>query len=344
MSTERSFDTVGPVRLAVADLPEAGAGVRRVTFPQADGPGDVHSYLLRGASGWTLVDAGLGAPGAAAAWREVVAALDAPLERVVITHMHVDHVGGSAEVAPLCEGPVLQGRLDRGQALEAYAGGTWPGRQRDHALANGMPGDEAAAVETFWSGLAGMAHLAPTTPLDPGDRVDGWEVLLLPGHADGHLGLLRDGVLVSGDVLLDRVSPAIGVWPGCEPDPLALYLDTLGRIAELAPRLALPGHGEPIADPAGRARTIAAHHRDRLDETAAALGRDPRTAYEGSRVLWPADLDPGQRSFAIAEALAHLERLVREDRAARSGAGASGRARFSAPGPPRPARAAGPSR
>ena len=216
-----------------------------------------------------------------------------------------------------------------------YEGGGWARRLRDHALANGMPEREATAAGAFWEELGALAHLAPTVPLDPGDRVDGWEVLLLPGHADGHLGLLRDGVLVSGDVLLDRISPTIGVWPGCDPDPLGLYLATLDRIVELAPRLVLPGHGEPIADPAARARAIAAHHRERLDATAAALGPEPRTAYEVSRALWPADLDPAQRTFAVAEALAHLERLTRDGRAARSGPGANGRAAFSAPGPPR---------
>jgi glyoxylase-like metal-dependent hydrolase (beta-lactamase superfamily II) len=313
------------VRPALADvLP----GIRRVTL-EAAGVGHVHCYLLRGATGWTLVDTGLGTPGAGAAWREVAAGLDAPLERVVITHMHVDHVGAAADVAPLSVGPVLEGRLDRDQSAAAYGDGTWPVLLRDHFVANGMPEGQAAAVEGSWRALAALARTAPTEPLDPGDRVDGWEVLHLPGHADGHIGLLRDGVLVAGDALLADISPAIGVWPGCDPDPLGLYLATLARIVTLAPRIVLPGHGEPIADPPARAREIAAHHRERLDAAAAALGSEPRTAYEVSLDLWPADLDPGQRSFAVAEALAHLERLARQGRA--EAVALDGRRGFSAP-------------
>ena len=313
MSTERSFDSVAPVtpRPATADvLPD----VRRVTFPQAVGVDHVHCYLLRGASGWTLVDTGLGLPGAAGAWREVAAALDGPLERVVITHMHVDHIGAAADVAPLSRGPVLQGRLDRQQAEAAYGDG-WPGSLRHHATAHGMPPGEAAAAEASWRALAALAHLAPTQPLDPGDRVNGWEVVALPGHADGHIGLLRDGVLVGGDALLPDISPVIGVWPGCDPDPLAAYLATLDRIVAMAPRVVLPGHGEPVADPAGRARQTRAHHHDRLDRAEAALGPEPRSAYAVSRALWHDDLDPAQRSFAVAEALAHLRRLAGEGRA-----------------------------
>ena len=46
------------------------------------------------------------------------------------------------------------------------------------------------------------------TPIDPdllyeGSELAGWSVLELPGHADGHLGFLRDGVLIGGDHLLD---------------------------------------------------------------------------------------------------------------------------------------------
>ncbi len=310
---------------AVADvLP----GIRRVTLDAA-GVGHVHCYLLRGATGWTLVDTGLGGPGAAAAWRELVAGLDAPLERVVITHMHVDHIGAAADVAPLSAGPVLEGRLDREQCDAAYGDGAWPGLLREHFAANGLPAGEAAAAEASWRAIAGLAHPAPAEPLDPGDLVDGWEVLLLPGHADGHIGLLREGVLIGGDVLLADITPTIGVWPGCDPDPLGRYLETLERIAELAPRVVLPGHGEPVEDPPARARATAAHHRARLDRAAAALGPEPRSAYEVSRDIWPGDLDPGQRSFAVAEGLAHLERLVREGRAEVTATSRS--MRFSAP-------------
>jgi glyoxylase-like metal-dependent hydrolase (beta-lactamase superfamily II) len=196
-----------------------------------------------------------------------------------------------------------------------------------------MPAGEAAAAEASWRALSRLAHPAPAEPLEPGDRVDGWEVLLLPGHADGHIGLLRDGVLVGGDVLLADITPTIGVWPRCEPDPLGRYLETLERLAALAPRVVLPGHGEPIGDPAGRARATAAHHRARLDEAEAALGPAPRSADEVSREIWPGELDPAQRSFAVAEGLAHLERLVREGRA--EAVNEAGARRFRSAAPPR---------
>jgi glyoxylase-like metal-dependent hydrolase (beta-lactamase superfamily II) len=92
---------------------------------------------------------------------------------------------------------------------------------------------------------------------------------------------------------------------------------SLERVAELEPTVALPGHGEPITDPPGRAREIVQHHRNRLDETEAALRGRARTGYELSCVLFPDDLGAAQRRFAVAEALSHAERLVVEGRAAR---------------------------
>ena len=109
-------------------------------------------------------------------------------------------------------------------------------------------------------------------------------MLELPGHADGHICLERDGVLVAGDHLLGAITPTVGLYPDSRPDPLGDYQASLRRTIELAPRLALPGHGEPIEDPVARAREILEHHERRLDETAAALGPEPRSAYEVSVV------------------------------------------------------------
>ena len=126
--------------------------------------------------------------------------------------------------------------------------------------------------------------------LHEGDEVDGWRVLELPGHADGHICLERDGVLVAGDHLLGAITPTVGLYPESRPDPLGDYRRALRRTIELAPRLALPGHGEPSTTRSARAREILEHHERRLDQTAAALGREPRSAYEVSVALFGVSL------------------------------------------------------
>ncbi|HYZ77011.1 MAG TPA: MBL fold metallo-hydrolase [Gaiellaceae bacterium] len=153
--------------------------------------------------------------------------------------------------------------------------------------------------------------------LREGDSLDGWEVLWLPGHADGHVALLRDGVLVSGDVVLGEISPAVGLYPESRPDPLADYLRSLQRIVELDPDVVYGGHGEPVRAPAERARELVAHHLQRLEDTRAALGSEPLSGYEVSLRLFGEELSPPQRRFAVAETLSHLEHLVARGQAAR---------------------------
>ena len=113
-----------------------------------------------------------------------------------------------------------------------------------------------------------------------------------------------------GDVLLERITPNIAIFPHTRRDTLAAYLDTLRRIEELDPRIALPGHGPPIEHPAARAREIADHHEDRLGQVLDALGDSQLTAYEVSLAVFPSDLPPSLRRMAFGEALAHLEHLV----------------------------------
>jgi hypothetical protein len=123
--------------------------------------------------------------------------------------------------------------------------------------------------------------------------------------------------MIAGDTILGGITPAIGQYPNSRPDPLGDYLETLDRIEAMQLALALPGHKHRLRDPSARAREIRTHHHHRLDAAEAALGDRPRTAYEVSLELFEADLSAVLRRFALAESLAHLERLVYADRAAR---------------------------
>jgi glyoxylase-like metal-dependent hydrolase (beta-lactamase superfamily II) len=291
--------------------------VRRLTVPLPVRPGHVHLYLLRDDEGWTLVDAGLGVPELEELLASAAGELDAPIVRIAITHFHPDHVGGAERAAAVTGAPVHQGVLDYEQCVRVWGNPQWPSRIAAWFRGHGVPAPVADEVIDLGAAFAPFIRFArDPRPLREGDRIAGWDVLELPGHADGHLGLHRDGVLVAGDHLLDPISPAVGLYPDGRPDPLGDYLASLERTIGLAPRLALPGHGEPLEDPVGRAHALLRHHRERLDATAAELDGAPRSAHSVSHGLFGADLAPGDRRFAVAETLSHLERLRREGRAA----------------------------
>ena len=299
---------------------ELPGGIRRITCELPTRPGHVHTYLLPGDDGWTLVDTGLGLPDAAERWAAELAGVPGEVTRILITHFHPDHVGAAADVATLTGAPVHQGTLDYEQCSRVWAEDPdWPRRIAGWFMSHGVPRPSAEELIESGSVYAPFVRYQPDpVRVDEGDRVDGWELVAAPGHADGQLCLLKGEILVSADHLLGRISPTVGLWPESRPDPLGDYLDSLRRTIELAPRLALPGHGEPIEDPVGRAHELIEHHRERLETAEAALTDTPRSGYELSYDLFGADLKPIARRFAVAETLSHLERLVAEERAARS--------------------------
>ncbi len=294
-------------------------GIMRVTLPLPSRPGHVHTYLLEGEDGWTLVDTGLGLPDAKERWAEELAGLE--VRRLVITHMHPDHVGAAADVRDLTGAEVYEGALDYEQCLLVWGSPDWPNRIAEWFLANGVPTTVAnELLEVGFLYGAFIRYAEQPTVLEPGALVDGWEAVAMPGHADGQFCLLKDGVLIAADHLLTPISPAVGLYPESRPDPLGDYLASLERTIELDARLALGGHGAIIDDPSGRARELIEHHRVRLARTAASLSDEPRSGYQVSLNLFGRELKPAARRFAVAETLSHLERLVLEGGAARTGA------------------------
>jgi glyoxylase-like metal-dependent hydrolase (beta-lactamase superfamily II) len=299
-------------------MDELGDGIRRVTLPLPTRPGHVHAYLLPGDEGWTLVDTGIGLPDAKASWALELAQAGGTVSTVFITHFHPDHVGAAADLHELTGAPVVQGTLDYAQCELVWGNPAWSERLVDWFRLQGAPEDVTAELVGQSSVYRPFIRYQRDPRLvEAGEHVDGWELIAAPGHADGQLCLLREGVLVAADHLLGRITPTVGLWPASRPDPLGDYLSALDRTIELDPRIALPGHGDPIEDPAGRAHELKAHHCARLDEAVGALREDPQTGYQLSYALFGSELPPAGRRFAIAETLSHLERLVREGAAAR---------------------------
>jgi glyoxylase-like metal-dependent hydrolase (beta-lactamase superfamily II) len=298
-------------------MDELPGGIRRVTMPLPTRPGHVHCYLLPGEDGWTLVDTGVGLPDAKEVWAAQLEQAGGRVATIFVTHFHPDHVGAAADLHELTGARVVQGALDYAQCELVWGNPAWSDRLVDWFHLHGAP-DDVTAELVGQSSLYRPFIRYQRDPLlvEAGELVDGWELVAAPGHADGQLCLLKDGVLVAADHVLGRITPTVGLWPASRADPLGDYLAALAHTAELGATLALPGHGDLVEDPAGRVEELQEHHRARLEETAAALADAPKTGYELSFVLFGDDLKPAGRRFAVAETLSHLERLVHE-RAAR---------------------------
>jgi glyoxylase-like metal-dependent hydrolase (beta-lactamase superfamily II) len=137
-----------------------------------------------------------------------------------------------------------------------------------------------------------------------------WRVLVTPGHTTGHVCLFNEaeGILLAGDHILPRITPNIGLSTRDGFNPIREYVQSLHRTLSLGARVAYPGHGAVIDNPAERARQIIHHHvlRARILESGRSSG------FEVALELWGDTLDAFQMRFAVAEAVAHLDWLVAE--------------------------------
>ena len=118
------------------------------------------------------------------------------------------------------------------------------------------------------------------------------------------------GVLISGDMVLPKISTNISVW-SIDPDgnPLQQYLDSLKRYARLpVDTLVLPSHGLPFRGLRERIEQLEEHHLQHFEELFEACER-PLSAFDVIPTLFRRELDMHQMFFAMGEAMAHLHCL-----------------------------------
>ena len=208
------------------EVQELGGGVHRVTQPLPWALDHVHCYAVDDAEGWTLIDCGLGTPGTGRRWEEALGLLGHPrVRRLVITHYHPDHIGASTRLAELTGAEeIVQGARDRELTVRTWLDLDSGARFERYLLAHGMPLSDAERSADEEDELP-IAPVEPTMLVDEGDTLDlagePFDVLVLPGHADGHIALLgrHSGRLFGGDVLLDEITPNVGPLGGQRARP-----------------------------------------------------------------------------------------------------------------------------
>lgn len=329
-----------PVELTDLDLQstdprEIGPGVWRVPVPLPFGAHTTNVYLLRGpapSDGWLLIDSPLGTTRAQTAFRaalERAGIRPSDIAAIALTHAHPDHLGAAGAWQREAGAPVYLHPLEAERTLTLWADLSNDGfLDAARALvAHGMPADEAQHLITQAVELRAILDLPTNTrPLEDGQRAvlagAAYTVHWTPGHADGHIGLRRDdGLFIVGDVGLPALRPTVGWYPWSRPDPLADQLKSLCALAALDVRLALPGHGEPFVDLAGRADALYGGYLRELVVISRLLAGAPGglTAYDVAHAVSSARWRVvDSRLVAMAEAVARLEHLRTIGRAERA--------------------------
>ncbi len=288
----------------------------------------INLWLLRdeidGRAGWTVVDCCISRDEAKAQWERVFETqLDGlPVLRVVVTHMHPDHIGLAHWLCSRWDAPLWISATDFNVArmashtTSAFGGDAAAAFFAAHGLVDPDSMDKIRARAGYYPSLV------PQVPgtyrrMQDGDRlrIGGreWRCISGYGHAPEHIALYCGtlGVLISGDMLLPRISTNVSVYfieP--EADPLRLFLQSIDKFAHLpADTLALPSHGKPFRGLHERVRQLHHHHSERLEEVREACAQAPRSAADMLPVLFKRKLDLHQTTFAMGEAVAHLHAL-----------------------------------
>ncbi|CAN1517307.1 GloB Zn-dependent hydrolases, including glyoxylases [Burkholderiaceae bacterium] len=326
---------LGEALPASGEALEVAPGVRWLRMRLPFALDHINLWLLRdeieGVAGWTIIDCGISNAETQTAWEAIFSSQlgGLPVLRVIATHMHPDHVGLAYWLCERWQAPLWMSMSDYltaqwlsnqegGAAIGAKMGG---GGSADHLERHGLNTAEDLALIRGRSDY--YIKLVPRMPPRYRRMMDGdlitiggqlWQVQMGYGHAPEHATLYcaKLGVFISGDMVLPRISTNISVYDG-EPDadPLGLFLRSLALFAKLpANTLVLPSHGKPFTGLHLRIQQLQDHHVDRLADTMKAC-QVPITARDLVPILFKRALDTHQLTFAMGEAIAHLNHLWR---------------------------------
>jgi len=298
-------------------------GVEWTRMPLPFALDHINLWLLRDGPAWTVVDCGVARPETMAAWEQVFTHVmrGAPVGRVLATHCHPDHVGLSGWLCERFGAPfwASAGEFAFARMMAAALPGVDGPAAVPHFERHGLA--DAALLEQMRSRRNYYPSLVPAVPaaytrLQDGQAVaigaHDWTVITGFGHSPEHVSLYcaRLGMLISGDMVLPRISTNVSVF-AVEPEanPVDQYLASLRRYDGLpADTLVLPSHGRPFRGLHTRIRQLQDHHAARLAEVLDACAA-PRSAMDIVPLMFRRPLDAHQLSFALGEALAHLHQL-----------------------------------
>lgn len=315
---------------APGEAKEIAPGVLWLRMPMGGMLNHINVWALADGDGWTLVDTGLQTKETADAWRAAIAGPlgRKPIKRVIVTHMHPDHIGMAGWLTRKHDVRLWITRLEyiSCRMLAADTGREAPADGVRFYRAAGWDED---AIETYKARFGGFGKGLYALPdsyrrINDGETIEidgrGWRVVVGHGHSPEHACLWQPdlGVLISGDQVLPKISSNVSVFP-TEPDadPLTDWLDSLAKVKRTVPDdvLVLPAHNDPFNGLHARLDHLIGGHERGLGRLEQRLATAPRRAVDVFGALFARTISDGLLGMATGESLAHLNCLRARGRA-----------------------------
>jgi glyoxylase-like metal-dependent hydrolase (beta-lactamase superfamily II) len=286
----------------------------------------INIWALADGDGWTIVDTGMRYPATVDVWARLLTGRlgSRPVTRVVVTHMHPDHVGMAGWLTRRYACRLWMTRLeylsvrmlvgDTGreapeEAVQFYRAAGWDEPQIESYRARfGSFGSSVYALPDSFRRISDGEEIAI------GDHR--WRVVVGTGHSPEHACLYcaELGILISGDQVLPRITSNISVFPTePEADPLGDWLESLAILRREVPPdvLVLPSHNECFKGLHARLAYLGAHHQESLDRLRELLAQPKRVVDAYQALFQGAIRGTFDSSLATGESLAHLNHLIR---------------------------------
>ena len=241
------------------------------------------------------------------------------IERILITHGHIDHYGQAKRLSSLSSAPIYIHPKEYGRIRSIIH---LLGYLKSVLIRNGAP--ETLAIEAtryiksaqnFADNLEEAFFLEDQDPIPFRSMI--WRTIHCPGHSSGLICFYwpEKKILFTGDHLLKKITPnpILNISESISPlhyPSLKEYLTSLEKIEKLDISLLLPGHGEEIQDVKGLIQKIFVHHQERMDVICSILSKGEKTPFEIAMDLFPG-VPPFEVFLGISEVLGHLE-ILRE--------------------------------